>query len=402
MESAQAIYNRQQFWYTCEMKMGAYRMKLIHTSDWHFGIGHGTVSYAEDQRYFLNSLYDLIRREQVGAVLLAGDVYDSSVTNAEAISLYNEAVTMICKDLGIPMIVIAGNHDSAPRLASCRELLKASGLHVTGRLERDISPVLLDGGKVAVYPLPFFGKEEVTALYPEEQEKVRSQETAVQVVCNHIREHMDPNRCNIILSHSLIVAAELSESDRSAKVGFATAVSKDVFEGFDYVALGHIHKPQVIAPHIRYSGSPLKYSFGSEEQQEKGVVLLDTETLEQRFVPIAPFHDRKSVEGTYEEILAREDIREEYLRIRLHDRYAGLELLTELRLRFPNLLELYGMELQGGGGESSLCAEELERLDEVDIMSKFLQESFGTAPEDRQLSLFRDVLAWSREEGELG
>ena len=144
-------------------------MKLIHTSDWHLGMPLGTGSYAEDQRHFLRQLYDLIEKEQVGAVLLSGDVYDSSVANAEAISLYNEAVTKICLELRCPMIVIAGNHDSAARLASCRELLKASGLYVTGRLSRDLEPVLLDGGRVAVYSLPFFGREEVIALFPEEK-----------------------------------------------------------------------------------------------------------------------------------------------------------------------------------------------------------------------------------------
>ena len=101
-------------------------MKLIHTSDWHFGMGLGNFSYAEDQRYFLSQLYALIEKEQVEAVLLAGDVYDSSVANAEAIGLYNEAVTKLCMDLGVKLIVIAGNHDSAARLSSCRELLKGA------------------------------------------------------------------------------------------------------------------------------------------------------------------------------------------------------------------------------------------------------------------------------------
>ena len=103
-------------------------MKIIHTSDWHFGMPLGTGSYREDQRYFLEQLYDLIERERAEAVLLSGDVYDSSVANAEAIGLYNEAVTKLCRDLGVKLIVVAGNHDSAARLSSCRELLKAAGL----------------------------------------------------------------------------------------------------------------------------------------------------------------------------------------------------------------------------------------------------------------------------------
>ena len=377
-------------------------MKILHTSDWHLGMVLGTGSYGQDQRYFLEQLYELIRRENIGAVLLAGDVYDSSITNAEAIGIYNEAVTRLCLELGVKLIVIAGNHDSAARLASCRELLKSAGLYVTGRLERNLAPVLLDGGKVAVYSLPFFNREEVCALFPEKKEEIRSQETAVMAVCDYIRQTMDPGRRNIVMSHALIVNAELSDSDRSAKVGFATAVSKDVFAGFDYVALGHIHKPQIVAPHIRYSGSPLKYSFGSEEKQEKGVVLIDTETMEQRFVPLKPLRERRSVEGTLDELMSREDLTGDYLRLKVTDRYAGLELVSQLREKFPHLLEVYGKSLTEGEEGSALSVEELQSLDEMDIMEKFMAEMFGSSPSDSQREKFREILAWSREEGDLG
>lgn len=377
-------------------------MKLIHTSDWHFGMALGTGSYAEDQRHFLQQLYELIEKEQVGAVLLAGDVYDSSVANAEAIGLYNEAVTKICLNLGCKLIVIAGNHDSAARLSACRELLKASGLYVTGRLSRDLEPVLLDDGKVAIYSLPFFNREEVSALFPEQKEKIRSQETAMMVVCDRIREEMDKTKRNIILSHALIINSELSESDRSARVGFATAVSKDVFRDFDYAALGHIHKPQVIDSHIRYSGSPLQYSFGNEEKQAKGVVLIDTDTMQQTFVAFPPLRERKTVTGTYEALLAREDITGDYLRLHVTDRYAGLELIAQLRERFPNLLEVYGMSISGEERLSALSVEELQTLDETDIMEKFMAENFSYQLTQEQKQLFQDVLQWSREEGDLG
>jgi exonuclease SbcD len=377
-------------------------MKLIHTSDWHFGMNLGTGSYAEDQRYFLERLYELIREEQAEALLLAGDIYDSSVVSAEAIGLYNEAMTKLCLDLNVRVIAIAGNHDSAPRLASCRELLRGAGLHISGRIERDPRPVLLDGGRVAVYSIPFFTRDEVVALLPEKKESIRNTETAMLAYCDHIRENMEGSRRNIVLSHSLIVGSELSESDRSARVGFATAVSKDVFKGFDYVALGHIHKPQAIENHIRYSGSPLKYSFGAEETQEKGVVVIDTDTMDIRFVPIAPLRERRSVEGTYAEIMAREDIREDYLRLYVTDKYAGLDLIGALREKFPYLLEVYGKSLSEEGQLSALSVEELETLNEEDIMMKFLAESFTAEPTENQLALFREVLAWSREEGSLG
>ena len=376
-------------------------MKLLHTSDWHFGMTLGTGSYAEDQRFFLDRLYRLIREEKIEALLLSGDIYDSSVVSAEAIGLYNEAMTKLCLELGVTVIAIAGNHDSAARLASCRELLKGAGLHITGKVERDPAPVLLNGGKVAVYSIPFFTRDEITALLPEKKDQIRNTETAMLAYCDHIRGQMDESRKNIILSHSLIVGSELSESDRSARVGFATAISKDVFQGFDYVALGHIHKPQAIENHIRYSGSPLKYSFGAEESQEKGVVVVDTDTMEIRFVPIALKRERRSVTGTFEELLAREDIREDYLRLYVTDQYAGLELVGQLREKFPHLLEVYGKSLTEEGELSVLTVEELEEMKEEDIMIRFLAENFSAEPTCEQLQLFRDVLEWSREEGTL-
>ena len=374
-------------------------MRILHTSDWHLGMSVGTGTLAGDQRFFLEQLYSIIEEEQAYILLLAGDVYDSSVSNAEAISVYNEATTRICADMGKKMVVIAGNHDGAERLAACSELLKGAGLYVSGRLTREITPIL--AGNTAIYPLPFFNREEVIALFPEKSTEITSQEKAMKVVCDHIREEMDPSRFNIVVAHALIVSAELSESDRSARVGQASAVSKDVFEGFDYVALGHIHKPQMIDEHICYSGSPVKYSFGNEEGQQKGVVLIDTESSEIRTIPIQMLHDRKTVRGTYEEIIEREDLSEDYLRLYVSDRYAGLELLSALQQKFPYLLELYGKALEEGDGQTALTVGELQSLDEVDIMMRFCGENGGALPNEEQLSLFKEVLEWCEKEGEL-
>ena len=377
-------------------------MKIIHTSDWHFGMPIGTDNYEDCQRYFLQQLYDLIRKEKVEAVLCAGDIYDSSVTKADAIKLFNEAATTLCAELGVRFILIAGNHDSAARLSSCSELLKAAGMYVFGNISRDVEPVLLDHEKTAVYCLPYFTRDEVISLFPEKKEEIRSQEDAYRVVCSHVRENLDPEKKNILMAHAFIVNAELSDSDRSAKVGTASAVSKSVFDGFDYVALGHIHKPQVISPTIRYCGTPIKYSFGAEESQEKGVVLIDTDTMEQTFVTLPLLRDRRTVKGSYEEILAREDIKNDYLRLEITDRYAGLELYAQLKEQFPWLLELAGKSLGEEQTGSSLTAEELESLDDTDIMLKYLEENFGFTPDEEQKKLFQQAREAYEKEADLG
>ncbi len=376
-------------------------MKLLHTSDLHLGMPLGTLSYAEDQSFFFDRLYEIIEKENIDAVIIAGDVYDGSVVNAEAIKLYNDMVTNVCARLGVSMVIIAGNHDSGPRLSACHELLERAGLYVSGKLTRDIKPVLFDNGKVALYPIPFFNRDEVSALFPEKEGGIHSLETAYKVVCDNIRENMDKSARNIIVSHALIVNAELSESDRSARVGFATAVSKEVFADFEYVALGHIHKAQVIDEHIRYSGSPIKYSFGTEETHEKCVIVIDTDDMSQKEVALEELHGRHSIKGTYEEIISRTDLENAYLRIEVSDRYAGLDLYSEFKSIFPFMLELRGKEASETGELSSLSEEELEKLDECEIMKKFMEENYSYTPDERQIKLFKTAVDESLKEGEL-
>ncbi len=375
-------------------------MRILHTSDWHLGMPLKLGTMIEDQQYFLDQLYSIIVEYNVDAVICAGDVYDSSVTNAEAIELYSSAITKICKELGKKMIVIAGNHDSGARLASGRKLLELAGLYVSGKIDKDFKPISL--GNANIYPIPFFNRDEVIALFPDKKADISSQEVATKVLCDHIRESLDPSRFNIIVSHAYITSAELSDSDRAAQVGQATSVSKDVFDGFDYVALGHIHKPQAITETIRYSGSPIKYSFGVEETQTKQVLIIDTDTKEITPVALNMLHDRKSISGTYDEISALDGIDNCYMKVTVTDRIASLELLSELREKFPCILELYGMAYEGSGAETSITIDELTRLDETDIMIRFLEEQYHYTPNEDQINLYKSVVASIGEEADLG
>ena len=251
-------------------------MILLHTSDWHIGMPVGNSNYREDQLFFIDELVRVIREEHVDAVMVAGDVFDSGKVSGEAIDIWNQAATRVCRDCGIPMIVIAGNHDSADRLAVCSELLKVSRLYITGRLSNPVEPVVLDDGHVAVWPLPFFQSDAVRAKWPERCEEAGNQTQAMKIVLDSIRERMGGYARNIVVSHALVSDAELSDSDRSARIGGASSVPVSVFDGFDYAALGHIHKPQKMNDRVWYSGSPMAYSFGAEEEHEKGFILYDT------------------------------------------------------------------------------------------------------------------------------
>ena len=375
-------------------------MRILHTSDWHLGMPLKLGTMIEDQQFFLEQLYSIIEENAVDAVICAGDIYDSSVTNAEAIELYSSAITRICKELKKKMIVIAGNHDSGARLASGRELLEMAGLYVSGKIVKNIIPITI--GNADIYPIPFFNRDEVIAFFPDQKAEINSQEVATKVLCDHIRETMDPSRVNIIVSHAYITSAELSDSDRAAQVGQATSVSKDVFEGFDYVALGHIHKPQAITETIRYSGSPIKYSFGVEETQIKQVLIYDTDSKEIIPVPLNMLHDRKSISGTYDEIRVMDAIDNCYLRVTVSDRIASLELLSEMREKFPGILELHGMSFEESGEETSITIDELTKLGETDIMIRFLEEQYHYTPNADQINLYKDVVESIGEEGDLG
>lgn len=370
-------------------------MKILHTSDWHLGMSFQSRSLEEDQRFFLREICRVIEEQEVGAVLLAGDVFDRSVPGAGAMKLYDEAVTEICDRLGVPMLVIAGNHDNAARLSACRSLLKKAGLTVAGELARQAECVALDGADV--YLLPWFTTEKARAVFPERAEEIDSMEAAFRVVLDAIRAQFVPGRRHLLLAHAFLVDAETSLSDRAAEVGRAAAVGRGVFEGFDYVALGHLHGPQDIGETLRYSGTPMKYSFGAEEKQVKSVTLLDTETLARSVVPLPALHERSSVEGPYDRVLAAEGLseaqRQGYVRARITDRYVGLEAAAALTETYPLLLEVSGLSYDREDGGVRMTLEELEKQtdDPEAIFRRFCEDCANFTPDERLLRLFREA-----------
>lgn len=372
-------------------------MKLLHSSDWHLGMSFQTRSLEEDQRFFLREICRVIEEERVDALMLAGDVFDRSVPGAGAMKLYDEAVTEICDRLGVPMLVIAGNHDNAARLAACRSLLKKAGLHVAGELTRDVERISLGGADV--WLLPWFTTEKARAVFPESAEEIDSMEDAFRVVLDSVRARFVPGRRQILLAHAFLVDAETCLSDRAAEVGRAAAVGRGVFEGFDYVALGHLHGPQNVGAHIRYSGTPMKYAFGSEESQEKSVTLLDTETLERKIIPLPALHERTSVEGTYEQVLSAAGLsdaqRRGYVRARITDRYVGLEAMASLRETYPLLLEASGLSYDREDAGVRMTLEELEREadDPQSIFRRFCEDCAGLSPDEHLLALFSEAEA---------
>lgn len=366
-------------------------MIFLHTSDWHLGATGGERDLWDDQKYFIDAICGIVREKRVDAVLLAGDVYDRSVPAASAIGLYDYAMNRLCGELGVKVLTIAGNHDSAERLASCAGLLDKAGLYLQGAAQRE--PRVVEFADSQVFFLPWMTEEKIKSLYPEERDGINGLTDAYRVAVNHMREKFIPGKHHLLLSHAFITNAETSTSDRAAEIGFATQVPASVFEGFDYVALGHIHKPQQVNPFIRYSGSPMAYSFGKEEHQEKSVTLIDTAAMTQEVVPLPLLHRWTTLTGEYEALLAGEypaEIREGYVRLDVTDTAVGLDMLSRLRQVYPNALVVAGKTYDGEDTTITLTMEQLEQMesDPAEVFKSFCREEMGQEATDHFLQLF--------------
>ena len=371
-------------------------MIFLHTSDWHLGATEGEYDLLEDQRFFIDEICRIIRERQVDAVLLAGDVYDRSVASAAAIRLYDYAMNRICREFNTKVLTIAGNHDSSERLSSCGQLLEKAGLYISGAAERE--PKVISFDDTEVFLLPWITEEKVRSLYPEERESIGSLTDAYHVVTSHMRDRFSPDKKHIVVSHAFIINSETSTSDRAAEIGFATQVSADVFDGFDYVALGHIHKPQDVSARIRYCGTPMPYSFGKEETQVKSVTLLDTETMAQEIIPLPLLHKRTTFTGTYEELLnpsCPEEEKNGYVRLNVTDTAIGLELLSKLKQVYPYPLVVSGKVYEGDETTITLTMEELEQMenDPRQVFKSFCREEMGEEATPHFVELFEKAVS---------
>lgn len=372
-------------------------MKLLHTSDWHLGmLLRSGRTYYDDQKYAIDKICKIASEEKVDGILLAGDVFDKSIASQEGLQLYNDVMTKICADLGINVYLIAGNHDGAERISQCSELLKKSGLYIAGSLTSEVN--VINVGDVDIYLLPWISTDKVKTVFPEKADEINSMEDAYQVVLDKYRESFVDGHKNVLVSHAFIVNAETSVSDRSAEVGRATMVGSHVFEGFDYVALGHLHGPQDISDKIRYSGSIMAYSFGKEENQVKSVTIIDTEDMSHKIVPIPQLYSRKTLSGTYDELMKAEydkDILDGYVRLEVSDSYVGLEATALFREKYKNLLEISGKSLEREDAKITMTIDELENAenDPETVFDRYCMDILADAPSDHLKELFTKALA---------
>lgn len=373
-------------------------MKFLHTADWHLGRIFHQVHLTEDQSHILDQIVDLAVAEKVDAVLVAGDLYDRAVPPPEAVALLDRVWEKLILHHGIPVVAISGNHDSATRIGYGSAILARAGLHLVADLDRACRPVPL--GALDVFALPYAEPVEVRAWSGDAS--VHDHASALQVCIERMRPHFSPDRARILVAHAFVAGMRGSDSERPLSVGGAGSVPAELFRDFDYVALGHLHAPQVVSARCVYSGSPLAYSF-SEAADEKSALLVELDDSRRnapriRSLPLNPRRHLRNVEGRLSEVLAAaatDTAREDYLRVVLTDDGALLNALGRLREVYPNLLQLERRFLVDGVSSSSATARAAHRAKETEsaLFASFFQEVLGEAPAPHELALFNQALA---------
>lgn len=318
-------------------------MKFIHLSDLHLGKRVNEYQMHDDQAYILKKIINIIDDEVPDGVIIAGDIYDKSVPSAEAVGLFDDFLVRLAKRK-LEVFIISGNHDSPERIAFGSRIMDASGIHLSPVYDGKILPFSMqdEHGTVDIYMLPFIKPAHVRMFCDEE---ISSYTDAINYVISNL--DIKPKNRNIIVTHQFVTGASRSESEEIS-IGGSDNVNADVFAPFDYVALGHIHSPQNCgSDHIRYCGTPLKYSF-SEAKDQKSVTVVELAVkgkVSHRTVELVPQHDLVELKGTYAELTLKSFYegstwQEDYTHITLTDEEDIPDVIGKLRTIYHRLMKL--------------------------------------------------------------
>ena len=344
-------------------------MRFLHTADWHLGrIFYGQY-LTDDQAHVLeNQFFSILKDEKIDGILLAGDIFDRAVPPIEAVELWDSIITRLAMDYNVPLFVVSGNHDGAERLEVGRSMLSRSGIHIWGSPHHALQPFEFEGadGKVAICPMPFSEPRRIgdalgldaTASKPvdidmtedslfsyvetDEQEPVslnlHNYDQMYQAWSNHLRTQVPKGMRSIAISHAFVMGGDVGGSERTLSVGGSEQVSPQVFKDFHYTALGHLHGPQRMgADYIRYSESPLKYSF-DEHTQKKSFTIIDMDAkgkVDISTIPVEAKRDVVILEGYFEDLLNNKKLqakhKDDYVQARLLDTMPIMDGMAKLR-----------------------------------------------------------------------
>jgi exonuclease SbcD len=376
-------------------------MKFLHLSDLHIGKSVNGFSMLDEQRHAFAQIIAYIGTERPAAVAIAGDVYDRAVPSVEAVRVFDDFLTELAGE-DVSVLLISGNHDSPERLDYACRLLSKHKLHICGSFDGTLRHITLQDtyGDIKFWLLPFIKPSGVRGIYADKE--IESHADAVNAVLDSAE--IDYTERNVLLSHQFYISAGVtpirSESEINP-VGGLDAVDAGALSRFDYVALGHLHGRQTVGgSHIRYAGSPIKYSF-SERKQDKSITLVEIKEkgdVTATPLPIAPLRDMREIKGPLEELLSdavsSQGNKEDYLRVALTDEEDIIDPMGKLRSVYPNIMALDFENARTGPDDSgiSLGAEQLEQLSPYDLFCEFFLEMSGATMAEGQARIVRELL----------
>ena len=383
-------------------------MKFIHTADLHIGKIVCEHSMLDEQRHILARILEAVDSEKPDAVLIAGDVYDKPVPSAEAVAVLDDFLVELAARK-VRTFVLSGNHDSAERIAFGGRLMEKSGVHVSQVYDGKFVPVTLSDseGEVDVWMLPFVRPVNVRACLAgdDERDAVKDYTSAVKAALAQV--HFTPGRRNVLLAHQFVTGAERSESEEN--VGGLDNVDATVFAAFDYVALGHIHKPQNVLKgddgtvRARYSGTPLKYSL-SEAVHKKSLTVVELSAGKNliREIPLVPLHDVREIRGTFAEIVSPEfrnaqvaagNKLDDFVYIKLTDENDVPDAAQKLRGIYPNLMMLaYDNERTRNQADVGI-AEAVDEKKPMELFGEFFEGRNGRPMKPEESEFVQDLIS---------
>jgi len=380
-------------------EIGGLMMKFFHTADWHLGKLVQGVYMTEDQEYILNQFIQAIKEEKPDAVVVAGDLYDRAVPPTEAVHLLDKVLDEIVLDLKIPVLAIAGNHDSPSRLNFGSKMMRENGYHIVGELPGKLEPVVLfdEHGEVHFHLVPYTDPSTVRNVFDDEE--IRTHHDAAEKIVQQIKENMKEDARHVFVGHAFVTPygeqeENTSDSERPLSIGGAEYVGADIFSSFDYTALGHLHQAhRVMSETVRYSGSILKYSI-SEEHHHKGyyIVELDAQgnvTTEKR--NLIPIRDMRTVEATMEEILTH-PISEDYVFVRLLDETPVLSPMEKVRSVYPNAMHVERKIFTSSSTSDMSEVKARSQMSDLDLFKSFYEEVKGIPATEETENLFKEIL----------
>ncbi len=379
-------------------------MKIIHTGDWHIGKVVNEFSMLEDQEYILKQLISVISNEKPDALVIAGDIFDRSIPPVDAIELVDRIFNTVLLDLKVPILAIAGNHDSAERLSFASRILTNNGLHIVGSFDGNVRKVVLEDGfgPVSFYLLPYADPRNIKHILQDSE--ISTHDDAMKKLVEKVGQAMYENERSVMITHGYITylggQAEItSESERPLSIGGTDIVNSNHFKSFSYTALGHLHAPQRAgAENIRYSGSLLKYSF-SEVNQKKGISIVEIDgdgNSQINLIELKPKRDMRIIKGPLNELLKPEVYgtanTDDYIYAILTDKGELIDPISKLRSVYPNVMGLTKESVMNRDDNKTSASDGYKSKAKIELFQEFYNSIKGEPLTQEELKIVERVI----------